>query len=106
MIRELKKLGYRLALQDTLNNREFREVEQSYTLNEDYSTFAEQKYDLEEVIELFLATRTYSKKKVKDILDKTRSVLIDKVAVTIEEQERGYLITFITIKEGVEWLQI
>jgi hypothetical protein len=38
---------------------------------------------------------------MKAILDATRDESIDEVTVDVEQQERGYLITFTTIKQGV-----
>ena len=105
MVRMLKSKGYKQTTNDPANNREFRQVAESYTINEDYSTFGKQMYDLEEETELFLDTRNYSEQKLKAILDETRSNLVDEISADIEKQERGYLITFITMKEGVEWLQ-
>ena len=101
MITLLKTKGYKLTKNDTVNNREFRESIKSYSINEERSSFGEQVYDLLEQFELFLDERLYTDKKMKAILDATRDESIDEVTVDVEQQERGYLITFTTIKQGV-----
>jgi hypothetical protein len=101
MISLLKTKGYKLTKNDTVNNREFRESIKSYSINEERSSFGEQVYDLLEQFELFLDERLYTDKKMKAILDATRDESIDEVTVDVEQQERGYLITFTTIKQGV-----
>ena len=102
MISLLKTKGYKLTKNDTVNNREFRESIKSYSINEERSSFGEQVYDLLEQFELFLDERLYTDKKMKAILDATRDESIDEVTVDVEQQERGYLITFTTIKTGVK----
>ena len=101
MISLLKTKGYKLTKNDTVNNREFRESIKSYSINEERSSFGEQVYDLLEQFELFLDERLYTDKKMKAILDATRDESIDEVTIDVEQQERGYLITFTTIKQGV-----
>ena len=101
MISLLKTKSYKLTKNDTVNNREFRESIKSYSINEERSSFGEQVYDLLEQFELFLDERLYTDKKMKAILDATRDESIDEVTVDVEQQERGYLITFTTIKQGV-----
>lgn len=101
MISLLRSKGYKLTTNDTVNNREFRESVKSYTINDDYSTFNEQVYDLEEQFELFLDTRLYTDAKMKAILDATRDEAIDEITVDVERLERGYFITFTTTKLGV-----
>lgn len=101
MISLLRSKGYKLTKNDTVNNREFRESIKSYEINIDESTFGDQVYDLTEQFELFLDTRLYTDKKMKAILDATRDEGIDEVTVDVEKQERGYFITFTTIKLGV-----
>lgn len=101
MISLLRSKGYKLTTNDTVNNREFRESVKSYAINDDYSTFNEQVYDLEEQFELFLDTRLYTDAKMKAILDATRDEAIDEITVDVERLERGYFITFTTTKLGV-----
>ena len=101
MISLLKSKGYKLTKNDTLNNREFRETISSFIINDERSTFGEQVYDLTEQVELFLDDRLYSEKKMKAILDASRDELIGEVTVDVEKQERGFLITFTTLKQGV-----
>ncbi len=101
MISLLRSKGYKLTKNDTVNNREFRESIKSYEINIDESTFGDQVYDLTEQFELFLDTRLYTDAKMKAILDATRDEGIDEVTVDVEKQERGYFITFTTIKLGV-----
>jgi hypothetical protein len=101
MISLLKSKGYKLTKNDTLNNREFRESVKAYSINEERSTFDEQVYDYLEEFELYLDSRLYTDKKMKAILDATRNEGIEEAAVTVEQQERGYLITLTTTKIGV-----
>ena len=101
MISLLKSKGYKLTKNDTLNNREFRESIKSYSINDERSTFGEQVYDLTEQFELFLDERLYTDKKMKAVLDATRDEGIEEITVDVEQQERGYLITFTTTKIGV-----
>ena len=101
MISLLKSKGYKLTTNETVNNREFRESIKSYTINDDYSSFGEQVYDLEEQFELFLDSKLYTDKKMKAILDATRDEDIDEITADVDPQERGYLITFTTTKYGV-----
>jgi len=97
----LKSKGYKFTKNDTLNNREFRESTKSFEISEEYSSLGDQTYDITEEWELFLDERLYTEKKLKAILDATRDEAIDEVVVVVEKQERGFLITFTTIKEGV-----
>ena len=101
MISLLRGKGYKLTTNETLSNREFREVSKSYAINEDESTFDDLAYDLTEVFELYLDKKLYSEAKMKAIIIATRDEGIDELSVEVETQERGYLITFTTIKEGV-----
>jgi len=101
MIKLLKSIGYNFVDKKTLNNREFRLSLQTYTVNEDYSTFDKQKYDLDEEYELFLDANIYSEKKMREILDATRGTELTGIVMAIAKQENGYLITFITTKIGV-----
>ena len=101
MISLLKSKGYKLTTNDTVNNREFREAIKAYSINDERSSFGEQVYDLTEQFELFLDTRLYTDKKMKAILDATRDEGIEEITVDVERQERGYFITFTTIKIGV-----
>jgi hypothetical protein len=101
MISLLKSKGYKLTKNDTLNNREFRESVKAYSINDERSTFAEQVYDHLEEFELYLDTRLYTDKKMKAILDGARGEGIEEAVVSVEQQERGFLITFTTTKIGV-----
>jgi len=101
MISLLKTKGYKLTKNETLNNREFRESIKSFALNDDHSTFATQKHDVVEEFELFLDEKMYTENKVRAILNATRDKGLDDVTMTVERQERGFLITFTTLKQGV-----
>jgi hypothetical protein len=101
MISLLKSKGYKLTKNDTLNNREFRESIKSFALNDDHSTFATQKHDIVEEFQLFLDDKLYKESKMKAILDATRDEGLDDVTMSVEKQERGFLITFTTLKQGV-----
>lgn len=101
MISLLRGKGYKLTENDTVNNREFREVSKSYSINEDESTFEALALDLEETYELFLDKKLYTHNKIMAILEATRDEDIDDITVEVEKQERGYLLTFTTIKQGV-----
>lgn len=102
MIKTLKTKGYNFVVSSTLNNREFRQSNRIYTVNEDYSTFEKDIYNLEEEYELFLKTESYSEKKMREILDSTRGLGLGYISMSIVEQENGFLITFTTTKiEGV-----
>ena len=97
----LKSKGYKFTKNDTLNNREFRESTKSFEINDEESSFSEQVYNIIEEWELFLDERLYTETKIKAILDATRDEGVDEVVVIVDRQERGFLITFNTIKEGV-----
>lgn len=90
----LKSQGYKYTKNETLGNREFREVGTLVEIDEDLSTFAEVAYLTTETYELFLEDKTYSIDKIKDILGDLRDEdgLVNGEA-SIEEQEQGYLIT-------------
>ena len=53
MIQLLKGRGYRLTSKETLGNREFSEGEQSFSINDDLSSFGKRAYDLTQTFELF-----------------------------------------------------
>lgn len=97
----LKSKGFKFTKNDTLNNREFRESTKSFEINDEISSFSDQTYNVSEEWELFLEDRLYTETKMKAILDATRDEEIDEVAVVVERQERGFLITFTTLKQGV-----
>jgi len=122
MITLLKTKGYKLTKNDTLNNREFRELDKSMEVNEDMSMLGRLVYNTIEQFELFLSDKTFSNKKLKAILEgglitgfkdfyvKTGYVDTDytidlrgydELTANVERQERGFLITFNTIKQGV-----
>lgn len=100
MIKLLKSKGYNFVDKNTLNNREFRLVTQTYSVNEEYSTLDKQEYDVVEEYELFLSTQQHSEKKMRAILDATRTLALADIGMTIATQENGFLITFITTKRG------
>jgi len=102
MIQLLKGRGYKFTKKETLNNREFREGVKSFTKNEDISSFGKRAYNLTEEYELFLDERGYTVAKMESIIEDTRGETIDDVVIEVEKQERGFLITFTTIKEGVK----
>jgi len=101
MISLLKRKGYKLTKNDTLEHREFRESIKTYSINDERSSFAEQVYDLTEQFELFINEKMYTDKKMKAILDATRNEGIEEITADVERQERGYLITFTTTNIGV-----
>ncbi|MBT4123312.1 MAG: hypothetical protein HOE35_05200 [Candidatus Ruthia sp.] len=107
---------------DTLNNREFRELDKSVEINEDLSMFGRAVYNTNEIFELFLSDKTFTDKKIHSILDDGRTTGFrdfyietgyvdpdytidlrgyDELTANVERQERGFLITFTTIKQGV-----
>lgn len=94
MISYLKGQGYKLTTKDTLNNKEFRLVSSDFTANQELSTFGNLAQDTAEIYELFLSTRDYSKAKMTALLEDLGGE--DEVvtgSVSVELQERGYLIT-------------
>ena len=101
MIKILKTAGYNFVVSETLNNREFRQSNKSYTVDEDNTTLGKQLYEIEEEYELFLSTNTYSEKKMRGVLDSTRELFIDDINMSIVEQENGFLIVFTTTKRGM-----
>jgi|APSaa5957512576_1039674.scaffolds.fasta_scaffold14033_4 spore germination protein YaaH len=122
MITLLKTKGYKLTRNDTLNNREFRELDKSVEINEDLSMFGRAVYNTNEIFELFLSDKTFTDKKIHSILDDGRTTGFrdfyietgyvdpdytidlrgyDELTANVERQERGFLITFTTIKQGV-----
>ena len=96
MISLLKSKGYKLTKNETLGNREFRESMTSFEPNEDESTFASLVYDTNKEFELFLDGRTYSEKKLLAILDDSRGEGFDEITADVQQQERGFMITFKT----------
>ena len=102
MINLLKGRGYRFTEKDTLQNREFREADQSFEVNEDLSSFEKRAYDITQVYELFLDEKSYRLSLMESIIEDTRANDIDEISFTVVEDERGYLITFTTIKQGVK----
>lgn len=102
MIALLKSRGYRLTEKETLQNREFREADQSFAVNEDLSSFEKRAYDITQVYELFLDNKNYRLGLMEAIIEDTRANDIDEVDFTVVEDERGYLITFTTLKQGVK----
>ena len=122
MITLLKTKGYKLTKNDTLNNREFRELNKSIEINEDLSMFGRAVYDTNETFELFLGDKTFTDNKIHSILNGGRTTGFkdfyietgyvdpdytidlrgyDELSANVERQERGYLITFTTLKQGV-----
>jgi len=102
MISLLKSKGFKFTTKETLNNREFRESTKSFSANEDESPFEKRAYDLTEEFELFLDTKHYKLSIIEGIFDDTRDEPIDDLTIEVEHQERGYLITFTSIKQGVK----
>ena len=97
----LKGLGYKLTTKDTLNNKEFRLVEESVEVNEELTTFSNTVTSSIQVYELFLATRRYTLAKVEGIVQGANdNGDIVTGSSSTEIQERGYLITLTFIKEG------
>lgn len=122
MITLLKTKGYKFTKNDTLDNRQFRELDKSIEINEDLSMFGRLVYDIAEQFQLFLSDRTFTNKKIKAILESGLTTGFndfymetgyvdpdytidlrgyDELTAEVERQERGYLITFNTIKQGV-----
>lgn len=101
MISLLKGRGFRLTTKDTLNNREFREGSKTFTKS-DESPFDKRAYDLTEEFELFLDTKHYKLSLMESIFEDTRGETVDDLTIEVDKQERGYLITFTTIKTGVK----
>ena len=102
MINLLKGRGFKFTTKDTLNNREFREGSKTFTKNEDESPFEKRAYDLTESFELFLDTKHYKLSLMESIFEDTRDEPVDDITIEVDKQERGYLITFTTIKTGVK----
>lgn len=102
MISLLKGRGFKFTTKDTLNNREFREGSKTFTKSEDESPFDKRAYDLTEEYELFLDTKHYKLSLMESIFEDTRGETIDDLTIEVDKQERGYLITFTTIKTGVK----
>jgi hypothetical protein len=102
MIALLKGRGYRFTKKETLQNREFREGEQTFSINEELSSFEKRAYDITQIYELFLDERNYRLSLMESIIEDTRANDIDEVEFSVVEDERGYLVTFTTIKQGVK----
>ena len=102
MISLLKGRGFKFTTKDTLNNREFREVSQTFSKSDDESPFEKRAYDLTEEYELFLDTKHYKISLMESIIEDTRGETIDDLTIEVNNQERGFLITFTTIKQGVK----
>ena len=102
MINLLKGRGFKFTTKDTLNNREFREVSQTFSKSDDESPFEKRAYNLTEEYELFLDTKHYKISLMESIIEDTRSEVIDDLTIQVDKQERGFLITFTTIKLGVK----
>ena len=102
MIQLLKSKGYRLTSKETLGNREFSEGQQSFSINEDFSSFGKRAYDLTQTFELFLDEKHYRIALMESIIDETRASGIDDVEFSVIKEERGYMVTFTTITEGVK----
>jgi len=102
MINLLKGRGFKFTTKDTLNNREFREVSKTFSKSDDESPFEKRAYDLTEEYELFLDTKHYKISLMESIIEDTRGETIDDLTIEVNNQERGFLITFTTIKQGVK----
>ena len=102
MINLLKGRGFKFTTKDTLNNREFREVSQTFSKSDDESPFEKRAYNLTEEFELFLDTKHYKTSLMESIIEDTRGETIDDLTIEVNNQERGFLITFTTIKQGVK----
>ena len=102
MISLLKGRGFKFTTKDTLNNREFREVSKTFSKSDDESPFEKRAYNLTEEYELFLDTKHYKISLMESIIEDTRSEVIDDLTIQVDKQERGFLITFTTIKLGVK----
>lgn len=122
MITLLKTKGYKLTHNDTLDNRQFRELDKSVEINEELSMLGRLVYNTTQQFELYLSDRTFTDKKLKSILEDGLTTAFtdsymeagyvdpdytidlrgyDELTAEVEKQERGYLITFNTIKQGV-----
>ena len=124
MITLLQKKGFRFTDKDTLTNREFRALDASFEQSEIMSTFAYPVFDVVEGFELYLNQKTYRESALREILDLSRTegrddlymvdmngyvddgyikeqTGYDDISVEVETDERGYWITFTTIKQGV-----
>ena len=124
MITLLQKKGFRFTNKDTLSNREFRKLDSSFEQSETMSTFDYPVFDVVESFELHLGTKTYRESALREILDLSRTegrddlymtdmdnyivndyikeqTGYDDISVEVESDERGYWITFTTIKQGV-----
>ncbi len=124
MITLLQKKGFRFTNKDTLSNREFRQLDSSFEQSETMSTFDYPVFDVVESFELHLGTKTYRESALREILDLSRTegrddlymtdmdnyivndyikeqTGYDDISVEVESDERGYWITFTTIKQGV-----
>ena len=102
MINLLKGRGFKFTTKDTLNNREFREVSKTFSKSDDESPFEKRAYNLTEEFELFLDTKHYKTSLMESIIEDTRGETIDDLTIEVNNQERGFLITFTTIKQGVK----
>ena len=102
MINLLKGRGFKFTTKDTLNNREFREASKTFSKSDDESPFEKRAYDLTEEYELFLDTKHYKISLMESIIEDTRGETIDDLTIEVNNQERGFLITFTTIKQGVK----
>ena len=124
MITLLQKNGFKLTKKDDLSNREFRVLDATFDQSEEMSTFASPYFDVSEAYELFLNHKTYRESILREVLELSRTegrddaymvdlasyinsgyikeqTGYDDVSVEIERDERGYMITFNTIKLGV-----
>ena len=124
MITLLQKKGFRFTDKDTLSNREFRKLDSSFEQSETMSTFDYPVFDVVESFELHLVEKTYRESALREILDLSRTegrddlymtdmdgyivngyikeqTGYDDISVEVESDERGYWITFTTIKQGV-----
>lgn len=94
MISYIKSKGYKFTKNETLGNREFREIDYTITVNDDLSTLDTVAYNTAKTYELFLDNKAYSVAKIQAILGDLRD---ENEVITgsadIEKQERGYLIT-------------
>jgi hypothetical protein len=98
MIKFLKSKGYKYTLNDTLNNKQFREAEITVEVNEELSTFDTVIFSTTKTYELFLDLKAFNITKIQDILADLRDENeVVTGSASLEKQERGYLITFIFI---------
>ena len=96
MIKYLKAKGYKYTLNDTLNNKQFREAEIVVEVDEELSTFDTVIFSTTKTYELFLDSKAFDISKVQDILAELRDETeVVTGQASVEKQERGYLITFI-----------